>query len=326
MLCVYAGDVLAGSASELLWLTESAPARAKGSSGQHEHGEEARGSYTEVESMDTTHAGAKHLWLRQGDDPKTAEFVESGSAPATLSLIDGNGQLHDLALSEQNGLYHVKADLPELGFYNAYLIQQAVKDKVLEVNVAKAELLKGTCCIKNANDELTKTSINAAAPLELVRTHLPDEGLFTRLASGDKLNFKVLSNGNPQPGAAVTMITQQGWRKTSVSDAMGNVEFTLIRDYFPSWENFQRRHKETYLVVAERELSSAGEFNGGKYISSRYRTTLSGNYYPSAQDYRSYAIGLGVGLFVVSFGGLGIYLYRRRRARPYREVRFDGVY
>lgn len=322
----YAGQAQAVNAAELMWLTESAPAIAKKSAGEHQHGEEARGSYTEGESMENTHSGTKHLWLRSGDDPSTAGFVEPSSVPPSLCLIDGNGKRQDLSVEGDKGLYHVKVELPELGFYNAYLVNQTVKGGVLDVNVAKAELLKGTCCVKNANDELTKTAINEAAPLELVRTHLPDEGLFTRLASGDKLNFSVLSNGKPQAGATVTMITQQGWRKAAVSDAAGKVEFTLIRDYFPSWDDFQRRHKETFLVIAEREVAGAGELNGSRYGLARYSTTLAGSFYPSSQDYRSYAIGLGVGLFVVAFGGLGIYLYRRRRIKPYREVRFDGAY
>jgi hypothetical protein len=32
---------------------------------------------------------------------------------------------------------------------------------------------------------------------------------------------------------------------------------------------------------------------------------------------------LGIALFVVVFGGVSIYLYRRRRLKPYKEVRVD---
>lgn len=312
----------AAPGSGLMWLTESAPGKAA----KHEHGDEARGSYTEGESMDSTHSGSKTLWLRSGDDIAGAGFVKSDGALPSLCLIDGSGRRQDLTATKENDLYHVKVELPELGFYNAYLVNRSVNGGILDVGVAKAELLKGSCCVKNANDEVTRTSINDSAPLELVRSHLPEEGLFTRLASGDSLKFTVLSNGKPQPGATVTMITQQGWRKTAVSDADGRVGFTLIRDYFPSWEDFQRRHKETFLVVAEREEAAGGELNGIPYGSARYRTTLAGNYYPSSADYRSYAIGIAVGLFVVAFGGLGIYLYRRRRLKPYREVRFNESY
>ncbi|OHX36369.1 hypothetical protein BJL95_11435 [Methylomonas sp. LWB] len=306
-----------------MWLTESGPGKAAKAS----RGAEARGSYTEGESMDNTHGATKHLWLRAGDDVSAAGFVKPNGMPATVCLIDGAGQRRDLRAADQNGWYHVQVDLPELGFYNAYLVRSSVDAGVLDVNVAKAELLKGTCCVKNANDELTRTAINSEAPLELVRTHLPEEGLFTRLSSGDTLNFTVLANGKPRAGATVTMITQQGWKKSAIADGEGRVSFTLIRDYFPSWNDFQRRHQETFLVVAEHEEQTAGgALNGERYSATRYRATLSGNYYPSSADYRSYAIGLGVGLFVVAFGGLAIFLFRRRRLKPYREVRFHESY
>jgi hypothetical protein len=37
----------------------------------------------------------------------------------------------------------------------------------------------------------------------------------------------------------------------------------------------------------------------------------------------SYAYGLMIGLFALVFSGLAVYLYRRRRIRPYREVCFN---
>jgi len=52
-------------------------------------------------------------------------------------------------------------------------------------------------------------------------------------------------------------------------------------------------------------------------------TTLPGKYRPSPYDYRSYAWGLGIALFVIVFGGLAVYLYRRRRLKPYQEERID---
>ncbi len=309
----HVGVVFADTTSELLWLTESAPPETKGA--------KAHDSYAEGKSLDTLYSSAKHLWLRQGDDPNTAKFAHPISLPASICIIDNKGLRHDL-FQTGSGLYHVKVDLPKPGFYNAYLINQSVQGDVLNVNVAKAELLKGSCCVKTADNELTKTAVNNAAPLELVRTHWLDAGLFTRLASGDKLNFTVLANGKPQSEATVTMITQQGWRKTALSDAQGNVAFTLIRDYFPDWQDFQLHHQETFLIMAERDIPTGGELNGTRYVTTRYRTSLSGTYFPSSPDYRSYVIGLAV----IAFGGLGIYFYRYKRIKPYREVGFDGVY
>jgi cbb3-type cytochrome oxidase subunit 3 len=52
---------------------------------------------------------------------------------------------------------------------------------------------------------------------------------------------------------------------------------------------------------------------------------LAGSYYPSPDDYRSYAWGLGISLLIVFFCGVAIYLYRRRRVKPFQEVRFDDA-
>ena len=50
--------------------------------------------------------------------------------------------------------------------------------------------------------------------------------------------------------------------------------------------------------------------------------SLSEAYAPSVRDYKSYAWGLGVSLGVVVLSGSAIYLYRRRRLKPYREEVF----
>ena len=71
-------------------------------------------------------------------------------------------------------------------------------------------------------------------------------------------------------------------------------------------------------------IAEAGEVDGRPYRSTRYLASFTGNYYPSPDDYESYAYGLAFGLFALVATGLGIYLYRRRRNRPYREVRFHG--
>jgi hypothetical protein len=194
----------------------------------------------------------------------------------------------------------------------------------LQVQLPKIELLWASCVAKEVDEEaMAKPIINVNSPLEVIREHKPDEGCMARLVSGDIVSFLILSFGRPVAGVPVTMITQEGWRNTVLSDETGHASFTVIRAYFPKWLEFKKYHTDTFLTVAELDQGEFGVLDGKKYTSTHYVATLPGKYRPSPYDYRSYAWGLGIALFVIVFGGLAIYLYRRRRLKPYQEVRID---
>lgn len=268
------------------------------------------------------HADLKHLWLRQGAAPAQSSAVATMDAALPLRVVGIDGRAGEVAPTAEAAGYHAQIPVDEMGFYNAYLTRAAVVDGRLDAMVAKAEVLKGTCCKKGVDPAQEKAISDPGQPMELVREHMPDEKLFTRLVSGDQVLFTVISFGKPLAGAAVTLTTQQGWSKTVTSGADGRVSFTLIRDYYPSWDKFWRLNKQTFLVTAEAQ-TGAGQWQGQPFQSARLRTSLAGKYSPSPADYRSYAFGLGISLGVAAFLGTAIYLYRRRRVRPFKEVRFD---
>jgi len=320
MLVLLLAPCYAGA--EVLWLSDSRPVKRKAAS-EHEHNV-PDGYIASADEVDTTHKEKKQLWLRRGDDPLRAAYVDKDSVDSTVVLLDRQGNRSSMELADKNGPWHASAVLEELGFYNAYLTIQTVHDGRLEVQTAKAELLRGTCCRKGIEEETTRAPLDPTAPIELVREHLPDEELMTRITSGDRLTFTVLGRGAPLAGVPVTLITQHGWHNTAVSDDQGRVSYTMIRDYYPSWSEFNRRHRETYLTVAHLDTREKGTYEDTPYTSVRYTATLAGHYYPSSADYRSYAYGLSITLLVFTFGGTAIYLYRRRRRKPFKEVRFDG--
>lgn len=332
LLVALAAPSLAAASADILWLSDVAPKRARASAKADHAGHGKTGKHQD--SMDAViggdeggnlHDGVKHLWLRQGDDPAKAGYVDAAALSSEFSLIDARGNRSRIALTPMGGLVHAKAEFEELGFRNAYVSRESVRDGVLRVQLAKAELLKGSCCVKAGDvDPAQKKAISdPSLPLEIVREHKPDEKLFTRMVSGDRIGFTVHRLGKPVPGVPVIMLTQQGWQRKAVSDENGRVEFTLIRDYFPAWNDFKRRTKETFVVVAETEVAESGTRQGQEYTKVAYQATLSGKYLPSPHDYKSYAWGLGIAVFVFAFGGLGVYLYRRRRVKPFQEVRFD---
>ncbi len=272
----------------------------------------------------SSYGGNKRIWLRRGNDPVNSSYGSTGRDSETLTLLSQEGSLPDAVMKNENGLLSARYEFPEYGFYSAYLTQSMAHGDMLHVQIAKAELLHGTCCAKGIDYEaLAKPIINNKVPLELVREHSSDEGLFTRLVSGDKVNFIAFSYGKPVAGATVSMTTQDGWSNRKVSNADGRVSFTLIRDYFPAWLEFKKYHKQNYLMVADLNVQGKVVSDGAEYSSAHYTSTLPGNYYPSPNDYRSWAWGLGLSLFVIVFGGLSIYLYRRRRLKPFKEERVD---
>jgi hypothetical protein len=306
-------------ADQLLWLTDVRPAR-KTPATEQDH---AAGTASAADEVDLPQSESKRLWLRRGDDPLRASYVAADAVAGEMHLLDRRGDRLPLVPGVKTAPFHVTVTLEELGFYNAYLVERTVRFDTLRVDIAKFEVLKGTCCKKGIEQEQTRAFHDAELPLELVREHHPDEGLMTRITSGDEVVFTVLRHGRPVAGVPVTLTTQQGWRSIRESGADGRVAYTMLRDYFPSWHEFNRRHRDTFLVSASLEEETGGVYNDTAHRSVRYTTTLSGHYYPSSHDYRSYAWGLGLTLLVAAFGGTAIYLYRRRRVQPFKEVRFD---
>jgi hypothetical protein len=302
---------------ESLWFSDNSPHVGHGGLKQAHGGavEVRRGVYH------------KHLWLRQGEMPQSARFIRDEPPLTPLLLVDTHGGISEQRIIKdpQSGALKVDIAMPDEGFYNAYLIRQRVADGARQVEIAKAEVLKHSC--REGHDHVQEKMPprhNGDVPLEIVRERLPQENFHTLLGHGDGVTFQVLRQGRPQAGVIVTFTTAQGWSKAAVTDQDGRVSYTLIRDYYPLWHEFEKRHAQPYLVNAVYTLPEAGEVDGAPFQRSVFQSSYSGNYYPSPRDYESYAYGLSFGLFALLATGVGVYFYRRRRDRPYREVRFDG--
>lgn len=298
-----------------LWLSDKSPHAGHG--GAHAHGgpvEVRRGIYY------------KHLWLRHGTTPADSGYLVKGTRFSPLILMDTEGNTKELEIRQdkEHGMLNVDFAMPEEGFYNAYLSHTWIDQNVRQIQIAKAEVLKHSC--REGHDHVKEKMPphhNTAIPLEIVRTRLPHENFHTLLGYGDKVTFTVMRNGKPQSGAEVTIATARGWSKRETSDSSGQVSFTMIRDYYPAWSLFNKRYAQPYMVSADYQTTESGDLDGQHYDNTLYRASYSGNYYPSERDYQSYAYGLMIGTFALVFSGLAVYLYRRRRNRPYREVRFD---
>ncbi len=298
-----------------LWLSDQSPHAGHG--GGHSHGgpvQMRRGIYY------------KQMWLRNGATPADSGYLVMGTKFSPLILMDTKGDIKELKIKKdkQHGMLNVDFPMPDEGFYNAYISHTWIDQNVRQIQIAKAEVLKHSCREGHDNvQEKMPLKYNPDIPLEMVRERIPHENFHSKLSYGDKVTFTVLRNGKPQSGAEVTMTTAQGWTNQQTSDSQGRVSFKMIRDYFPPWSMFNKRFPQPYMVSADYQTTEAGDADGQRYDATLYRASYSGNYYPSESDYQSYAYGLMIGTFALVFSGLAVYLYRRRRNRPYREVRFD---
>jgi hypothetical protein len=304
-----------GFASELLWLSDTPPDEESASHLHRSHGGPVERGARGVMR--------KRLWLRSGEMPAEAVYVApEGELTARLLKPDKEHSQPDRPVKDQRA--QLLFDMPDEGFYNAYLTRRLVENNTLEIVTAKAEVLKHSC--REGHDhveDLMPPNHLSDIPLEIVRERLPNENFHGRIAYGDEITFLVLAKGEPVSGAEVTLHTRSGWRNTSATDEHGHAKFTIIRDYFPSWELFKSRHRQEFLAVATLLSDKKGSYQGEAYSRTKVVATLPGHYYPSSRDYESYGYGLSFGLFGLTFSGLSIYLFRRRRVRPYKEIRFD---
>lgn len=310
-----------GGRDGVLWLTDAPPARAGRPGGWR-----GAGGMAGMGDMSAMGEGGrvpkKRVWLRLGGNPLTAR---PATGEETALLLAPGGKASELPVEPHGGPYNVTFPTPDLGCYNVYLVRRVVAGDGLDVAVAKTEVVRGEMGRGGGTDPaLVAAATDARVPVEIVRERKGQEGLFTRINYGDTVIFRVLRAGRPVQDARVTFTSGRGWSNNVQSDADGRAAFTVIRDYYPdSWSLFDKRHRETWLVAASFATPEAGEYQGGKYASTRYAATLSGAYYPGVADYESYASGLMIGLTGLLFTGTGVWLYRRRRVKPFREVRFD---
>lgn len=269
----------------------------------------------------------KRLWLRSGADPQKAPFArEEADASVEILLVTPRSKPEGEPLPPPaEGHKGLAFEMPAQGFYRLYVTTRKLQGYTLNVSVAKAEV--GNFGHDGDEDErkraMTAPRVLENAAIEIVRERQAKEGPFTQIRSGTDQTFIVLQKGMPVAGARVRFVSHQGWVKEVTSDEQGRASFQVIRDYFPPWDEFQKRFKANYLVIAEVAAAEAGSHKDQPYASVRYQATLAGSYIPSTDDYRSYAWGFGVGLLALLFSGVAIYRYRRRRVKPYQEVRFD---
>lgn len=265
---------------------------------------------------------SKKMWPTFEDS--TGKKNCMGSIDADLYVLDANIKTTKLTASKNAGCNSVSFKMPHNGYYNLYYSKKTIQDNTLYVQTAKYEKMR----FNHSNDAVYDEEKMAAhsikeIPFDILRVREDGETFYHRLYSGEKVRIKVLLDSKAIEGASLTLSTKTGWSKTVKTDKNGIAVFTLLQDYFPEWNKFDRRHKNEFLLTANYTQEKAGTDDDKEYSSINYETTYSSLYYPGESGYSSYAYGLFAATATGILSGVIIYWYRKRRERPFKEVRFD---
>lgn len=300
------------SATDIIYFTDTNPVAQKGRGGHggHMHG----GSRGQVPS--------KKVWPIFTNDQGKVNCLSN--IYAELYLLDANLEVTKAKQSRGRDCKTVSFKMPDNGYYNLFYTDQNVKDNTLYHTTAKYEYMR----FNHSNDAIydeTKMAAHTikAVPFDILRVREDDETFYHRLYSGDNIKIKALLNSQPIEGATITLSTKTGWSKTLKTDKNGLVVFRLLKDYFPEWNKFDRRHKNKFLLTATYTQNIAGEYLYDKYQNIKHTATYQSLYYPSVSAYRSYAYGLLAAVATMLISGFAIYWYRKRREQPFKEVKFN---
>ncbi len=261
-----------------------------------------------MHGRDANRVPSKKVWLVTGDDITHPLCVENIQGRFFVTNVMNEVSIPKVKSKE--GCTAISFEMPKSGYYKVYYIAEDEHS----VNVAKYEFKRFDHSSDEKYDkEMMRAKTIPEVPFDILRIRSKDETFYSRPTTGEKLQFKVLKDKKPIKDAQVILNTQFGWQKHATTDENGSVSFTLIKDYYPDWDKYNKRFREKYTLTA-RYKDVEGKV---------YAMTLQDEFRPSRSEYQSYAYGMLITLLLLIVFGGGIFLYRYRIHKPFKEVRID---
>ncbi len=223
-------------------------------------------------------------------------------------------------LSSKMGCDSLKFETPKNGYYTLLATNKTIQNNILYYRVAKIEYLHG----KHGSDDIYESKLSQAVEnkdhkIDLIRLRdTKENSFFYKHSTGDILKFKALLDSKPLADAQVTMYTDTGWEKTVTTDKSGIASFTIIKDYFPKWNEFNNRHKGKFLVTLRYVKDNT---EGTPYNKINYSVTYPASFYPSKSEYQSYGYGLILLTLTLLVSGIIVYRFRKNRTKPFSELK-----
>ncbi|WP_345980950.1 4Fe-4S binding protein [Sulfurimonas sp. HSL3-2] len=263
----------------------------------------------------------KKLWLVYGDELNDAKSVPQMDVQSFY--YDTKKNLKETKIQDVKGTASFSFEIPNNGYYNIFAKNETLKSGTLFYRVAKMEYLHASHGSEESYTQSIKERVQAdKSDIDLVLLKNEDENsFFYRHSMGDELRFLALLHNKPLTNADITVHMSSGWNKHIKTDAEGIAKFHIIRDYFPVWKEFDKRHKEELLVTLTYTTDEVGKFDGKEYKNIKYILTYPASFYPNNSDYASYAYALLLAVLTLLVSGIIIYRFRKNRTRPFSEVR-----
>ncbi len=256
----------------------------------------------------------RQVWLAFGEDLQNKTLLPPVAVEAFY--FDTNRQLREIVPETEKGTRSYRFEVPNNGYYNLYATSESREGEKTVHKVAKLEYLNGRHGSEERYTEAVKQPlVTEKTKIDLLRLKSDEEeSFFHRHAMGDELVFEARFDGKPLAGAELMLTMQSGWHKTVKADEMGVARFHIIRDYFPEWGDFDKRHKEEMLVTLTHTPSE----------NETYILSYPLAFYPNSSDYTSSGYALALITLTLLLAGFIIYRFRKNRTRPFGELRYEA--
>lgn len=277
----------------------------------HSHGSDYKNEMSKIPS--------KKVWL----------IFRENNLVSNLDLktfvFDTKQTQKNIKIDNKDGITTYSFEIPKSGYYNLFAKNETIKDDTLFYKVAKLEYLNGKHGSKDVyNDGIKKELKTDKVKIDLVRLKdKKEDSFFYNISMGDTLKFKAKLDGKPLKNADITIKLNSGWSKNIKTDDNGTASFVMIRDYFPSWNDFNKRYKQDLLLTLIFGEEKNGRLKDKEYKKVNYILTYPLSYYPNGSDYLSYGFGLIIGIFIFTLSGIIVYIYRRNRTKPFKEIKYE---
>ena len=240
-------------------------------------------------------------------------------------VFDTKQTQKNIKIDNKDGITTYSFDMPKSGYYNILAENETIKDSELFYRVAKLEYLNGKHGGKDIYDDNVKKELKTdKVKIDLVRIKdKKEDSFFYAIGMGDTLKFKAMLDGKPLKNANIAINLNSGWNKNIKTDENGTASFVIIRDYFPSWNDFNKRYKQDLLLTLTFNEEKSGHIGNQEYKKINYILTYPLSYYPNSSDYQSYGYGLIIGIFIFTLSGIVVYIYRRNRTKPFKEIKYE---
>lgn len=268
-------------------------------------------------------APTQKVWLVYGENFGQNECV--GKLDGELLLYDTFNKEKPVKSALQYNCAAYSFEMPHNGYYNLFFNSSKIEENTLHYKSAKLEFLNGSHGLTDVYEaHKSEPFIAEKNRIDLIRLRNKKEDSFFYIhSSGDLLRFKALLNNKPLANADIKVFINTGWTREFKTDKEGIVEFNIIKDYFPKWSEFDKRHKEMMLISLSYTDDAEGVLDGVDYNKIKYTLTYPLSFYPNESEYKSYQDGLIIAVLTLLLASFVAYRFRRNRTKPFAEVRYD---